>query len=437
MQLLLLSGLIVMMQIPALSGCRGSDPASVVSSIVAGDIIPTVYPSDTVRNIKELGIKEGDYIRKNRGSFTYKGNSGHEEPSLVISPYYTLSIDGQEIPVYSTIVYVGTDGECALQSFSIIELRDTIDVDIDVALTAQRYPLENAVVLPESRNVEPVIDGDIVRASISDYGNYSFLMNDEDNEVSQYNAFTLFVREYVDEDEEIAGLKAEYGEANVTIYESGTHLFDYINIENDNTVVYLRRGALLVTNGNPEYGEKNQYTEPGAKYSNGWGLERFPVITANGRKNIRITGGGAIDAGQLGWHERKGIMITFCTDVEISGITLMNFPDWTITTYCSSEIDIHDVAIFGYKTNSDGFAICNSKNAVIRDCFARSGDDLFEVKTLGGSYDATSENVRFQDCVAWASKARAFGVIAEVTKNISDIVFKDCAVIIQIGRAHV
>ena len=432
--------IVILLQLVAVAGCkRGGDTSSLSESSQLTSssgseediIVPLTYPSDSVCTIEQLGMKEGDYIRKNRGPYSYQGNSGHEEPTVIVSPYYTLKINDKAIPVYSTVVYVGLDGECALHSYAMIELRPEQAGSIDIVLNAVKYDLEEAIVLPESLGIVPEIFGSEIRASVSDTGDYTFLMNDEDSDVSQYNAFTLFVRDYNDEEEEIAKYIDQYGADNVKIYEAGTHLIDNIHITEDDSVVYLKRGALLIPKGNPDYSEENQYTELGARESNGWGLTRYPIITANGRKNITITGRGTIDAGQLGWHERRGIMVTNSENVEISGLTLVNFPEWTITTYVCTNIDISDIRVFGYKTNSDGIAICNSKNAVVKDSFARSGDDLFEVKTMGGPLDSSSEDILFENCIAWAGKARCFGVIAELSRDVSDITFMNCAVLIR------
>ncbi|MBR5006382.1 MAG: right-handed parallel beta-helix repeat-containing protein [Clostridia bacterium] len=185
----------------------------------------------------------------------------------------------------------------------------------------------------------------------------------------------------------------------------------------------------MFSKGREDYGEKNDYFEKHRGDDITWNLLRFPVINANYRKNVTVAGSGWIDAGGLGWHERRGLMFSNCDGVCVKDVTLINFPEWTLITYVSANIDISDCRIFGYKSNSDGFAICNSKNARITDCFARSGDDLFEIKTLGGPAGSVADNVVFTSCTAWASKARCFGIIAETEFPVSNITFRDCYVI--------
>ena len=392
-------------------------------------IVPLIYPSDTVTTIEKLNMDEGEYIRKGRGAASYTGNGGKPYPTLVISPYYSLAVNGQDVPVYATVVYVGADAECALHSFAVIDAEIPENSSIGIVLKALRYPLHKAIVLPESLGLTPSVNENTVSATITAHGDYTFLMNDEDNDISQYNAFTLFVRKYRDEEAEIRTYQKQYGDENVHVWEPGTYEIDYINVENSNQIYYFKRGALLIACGNPDYDEDNSYQEAGASENNGWGLQRYPIFNAYRKIGVVIAGQGTIDAGRLGWHERRGVLLSGCSECTVTGLILLNMPEWSLTTYCGKDINISNVAVFGYKTNSDGIAICNTINATVKNCYARSGDDLFEVKTLGGSYDAISQNITFTNCIAWGSKARCFGITGETNKDISKVAFRNSAVI--------
>ena len=83
---------------------------------------------------------------------------------------------------------------------------------------------------------------------------------------------------------------------------------------------------------------------------------RYPIFNAYKKFNIVIAGQGTIDAGQLGWHERRGVLFSSCSECTVTGLTLLNMPEWSMITYCGTDIKISDVAVFGYKTNSDGIA---------------------------------------------------------------------------------
>ena len=68
-----------------------------------------------------------------------------------------------------------------------------------------------------------------------------------------------------------------------------------------------------------------------------------------------------------------------------------------------------------------------SENVTVSDCFARSGDDSFSAKTTNTEHDL--RHVRFENCVGWSDKCRAFGITGEVYSPIEDVVFTDCAVL--------
>ncbi|MBR6934458.1 MAG: right-handed parallel beta-helix repeat-containing protein [Clostridia bacterium] len=402
---------------------------------MSGTIVNTEFADGIIPSVDELGISLDDYIRGGgKGDFSYAGNRGCKELSVIKSPQYTLTVNETEVPVYSTIVHDGTFQKNILCSFAIVEIKDAKDVSLKAELTPQGFKLKNATVLPAAKEVAHAVTGGKVIMAIKEYGNFSVLVadgkkQDYSSDFSREHSFTLFVREYVDEDAEIAALIERFGEDNVTVYEPGLHKFQYINIDSDDRALYFRRGCYMFSEGREDYSEDNNYFEKHRGDDITWNLNRFPVINANGRKNIVIAGGGWIDGGGLGWHERRGVLLSYCDGIDVHGITLFNMPEWSFITYVSQNIDVRDCRIYGFKSNSDGFAICNSKNATVTDCFARSGDDLFEIKTLGGPDYAVADNVTFTSCTAWASKARCFGIIAETEKAVTNITFRDCYVI--------
>ena len=398
-------------------------------------IVPVTLPADRVKTVSQLGYTADTYRAKAGDAASYVGNAGWNVSSIAVSPDYTMAVNGVDVPVYCTPVYVSA-GKCgALQSFATIDVSGE-NFNLSVTIKANGFTFSKAIVKPDRLEVIPNTSGQTITGTIQKYGNYTFLVCDSNGVASQQHALTLAVRAYADEEAEIAEYKAKYGAGNVTVYNAGTHMVDYIHIKDSNNLIYLRRGSLLVMKHsidiNSDSDNQNK-SEPGAKSSNGWGLNRYPVITVNNKNNIRIIGRGTIDGGQLDWHERRGIMASNCDGFIIDGINIVNFPEWGIITYICKNVSIKNVLIFGFKTNSDAFALCNTQNADVTNCFARSGDDMFEVKTLGSGNMGkdVSKNICYTDCVAWGSKARAFGITGEVEQNISDVTFRNCAVIFR------
>ncbi len=403
-----------------------------VQGPAAGAVTPVTLPSDQVGTISALGFTEAGYLAKAAQPASYAGNAGWDVSSIVLSPYYTLTVNGTAVPVYASPVYVANTNSGALQSFAMIDVPEG-DFYLDVQLDVKGVSFDRAAVLPESLGVEARASaGKSISARLTDHGIYTFLTGSGSGLLSQQYAIVLMVREYKDENAEIAAYKAQYGEDHVMVFEPGTHFIDYLNITQSDYVIYLKRGSLLVVNHQFDIDSDSDNTgkaETGALAASGIGLNRYPVICFRNRSNVRVVGRGTIDGGRLDWHERRGLVFSACSDVTVDGINIVNLPEWGFISYCSSNVNVKNVMLLGWKTNSDAFALCNTTGSAVSNCFARTGDDMFEVKTLGASYNAVTENVTFTDCYAWGSKARAFGITGEVSKDIRNVAFRDCAVL--------
>lgn len=408
--------------ITTFTGCEDKNNTDPNNNPMVAPIFSSVtYPTDAVKTLKEQKLSKSKFLRRAKNG-NYEENTGYEGSGIVISPYFTAAISNTEIPVYGTLVYVGETGKGAIHSYSVIETAEKQFL-FNIELEGKGFNPKKAVILPLSLGVTPNVKGKKISAEITSFGAYTFLLGEND----QQHAYTLFVKEKVDEDAEINQYKELYGENSVKVYEPGVYYEDYLRIAQDNYTVYLKSGALLIANHNYSImseEDRASNIEEDSVFGN-----RHPFISADGVNNIRILGHGTIDLTQLDWHERNGIFFSSCSGITVEGITLVNSPEWSITEYCCNNVKIDGVTIFGYRTNSDGFAVCNSQNVTVTNCFARSGDDLFEVKTLGGDENAVSKNITFENCVGWNGKSRCYGITGEVKKPISDITFKNCAII--------
>lgn len=388
------------------------------------------YPAEAVKTLEECGLTETTWKnRANADGSDYEQAQGYTDVNgIVISPYYSVRIEGKKIPVYASTVFVGTTQSGELHSFAEVYVPKGSKFPFEMQLNSNSLYLKNVKVLPESLDVDTFCSNYVMNAKISGYGTYTFLFND----ASQSHAFTLFVREQIDEEAEIAELKATYGEDRVYVVEKGFYPTDYVSNRDGSIIYYLKQGAYLLANHKYDINsssDNDSKVESNASSDNGIGLTRYPFLNFYNCNTVKILGNGVIDLSHLDWHERRGIVFTFSNDIEVRGIKIINPPEWAFITYRCTNVKIKDVDIFGYRQNSDAFAICNSQNVTVDNSFARSGDDLFDVKTLGGDENAISKNVTFTNCIAWNGKARCFGICGEVNRPISDITFKDCAVI--------
>lgn len=394
------------------------------------------YPEEAIINPGDIGLSINDFISRadNDGDELYVNAQGYQDINGIIeSPYFFVHVEGKRIPVYATTVFVGTTQKGALHSFCEIYVDTSKAINYNFQLNTRDFLINEAKVLPSSLNANLSYVNNVLNMKITELGTYTFVFNNNDQE----HGFTLFVRELVDEEKEIAQYRSEG--YNVVVVEKGFHnadaYFDFCGW--GNTVFYLKRGAYLLSKHTYDIASDNDNYNVTSKQDTdlmnaghlAMGLNRCPYLNLTGCNNVKIVGNGVVDLSHLDRGERRGIVIAYAKDIEIRGVKFINAPEWTFITYDSENITIKDVDIFGYRQNSDAFAICNTRNATIDNSFCRSGDDLFDVKTLGGGDQAISKNITFSNCTAWNGKARCFGFCGEVNKEISDVTFKDSCVV--------
>lgn len=408
-------------------------PATVLPESAELNIGYLEYPKEAVMTLEEAGLTAEELTyRADAEHAEYVQSGGYDDiGGILVSPYYTAKIGETDIPVYASMVFLRSENTGALHSFSEVYVEPDSEFSFNIVLTGASVKLKNAIVLPESYGVGAQCKNGAVTASISKPGIYTFLFNG----AQQLYGYTLFVREKVDEDKEIADYIAQYGEENVMIFERGVHTLDYLNfVDKDNQVIYLKQGAYIIANHHYDIQsaeDENKYSEDGSATDNAIGFTRYPFFNFYRCSNIVIAGRGAIDLTRLDRRERRGVLFSYCENISVSDIKIINSPEWSFTTYCCKNVSVEQVDILGHRGNADAFAICNTHNAVIDGCFARTADDEFEVKALGGTMG--TENVTFSNCVAWGGYARCFGLTGEMCKSVSDITFRDCAVIYRDG----
>ncbi len=407
-----------------------SSPAVIAPPSENLDFDALQYPAEAVKTLEEWGVTEEELkSRADSEKELYIGNQGYNDINgIVISPYYTAKISDKDIPVYAATVFLGETQYGELHSFSEVYLDEGRDFSFNIELHSKDLKIKNAICLPESLGVKATCSGGVMTASINDFGIYTFLFNS----ASQKCAYTLFVREKIDEETEIAEYKRQYGEDNVYVVESGLIETPFAHFSEENYVVYLKQGAYVLAEHVYDImseEDENTCIESGASADNAFGLTRRPFVNFYNCNNIKFVGRGVLDLSHLDRRERRGVVFTSCKNIEVRGIKIVNSPEWSFISYRCQNINIKDVDIFGYRQNSDAFAICNTQGGLIERCFARSGDDLFDVKALGAPEPSASENITFTNCVAWGGKARCYGIHGEVNRPIRNITFKDSAVI--------
>lgn len=381
--------------------------------VIKEPIIPITF--DEIKAAEDLDkfIAEVDYA---------DGTHDNEakEVGAITSPYFTMTVNDTPVDCYAVRTTYGA------HSFAMIDAKDA-SFPLEIELGTEDF--NKIIVLPAHYGVKAASADGGATATIEDYGNYTFVLNDD-----KTKAITLFVRAEetyeAPEGYEVIriapGVHNEQltftGEKQVMYFEAGTHEIKYnINFKN-NTEVYLERGAYLYATM-PDM-EEEPFLNPAWSGKIRW----HALFQGDGVSNVRISGRGLVDMSRLDWHARSVIRFDQSSNVTVDGITMNNSPEWTVYFTQCEDITVTDVMLFGYRQNSDGICMVDSRNTLVKDCFARSGDDLFEVKSMYGACKIKIENVVFDNCNAWPDKARGIGIIAETVRDMTDITFKNCSI---------
>ena len=335
-------------------------------------------------------------------------NRGYDETGLYVSPYWTCRAAGKEVPVYAAMCYDGVPNKGVLSSFVYLfvsDFADGIQLELDRGET-----VKNAVVLPTTLGATAAVSGSTVKFTADKTGIYTCLINDD----CLLDAITIFVRDCPDEEAEIAAYREKYGADRVKVFTPGRYDLDYIDTA-DCDALYFRRGAYLCATHLYDIRKEGDVAGPRT------------FLDFYNKTDAVIDGFGILDFNRVDRNEIGYITISYCNDCSVEGLLCLNPARWNFVTHAVNGLKVRDIAVFGYRTNSDALNVCCSENVTVSDCFARSGDDSFSAKTTAAGIPL--RHVRFENCVGWSNKCRAFGITGEVNSPIEDVTFADCAVI--------
>ncbi|MBQ3289901.1 MAG: tannase/feruloyl esterase family alpha/beta hydrolase [Kiritimatiellae bacterium] len=205
----------------------------------------------------------------------------------------------------------------------------------------------------------------------------------------------------------------------------------------DNTELHLQEGATLI--GSPDLGDYNAddaYPQNFSSPREGWSAKH--LILAIERRNVSITGRGAIDGngrafleekpsryGAICWRDgccevrggrknmgRPGQEIVFveCEGVTVRDVTFRDMSCWSCLFYGCADVTVGGVTvrnnIRGF--NTDGFDVDSCRNVRIGDCDITTGDDAIAIRGAPGHLkDKTKvcENVRVSNIVCRVSSS--------------------------------
>lgn len=366
-----------------------------------------------VTNIGSKGVVIADGVR------IIKAGVKAEKPAIEAYPMpkgekaselFTVQAAGQNIAVYDLKVspvdrkarLKGMDDKKNTHTFFEKAAFAYFDISskTNVKVTADK-PVTSVKVLPSSAEVKAEVSGNTVSLDILPGQKLTVEINGD-----EYHSLHLFANE-------LESVKVDKNSPDVIYFGPGVHHVGRLVVR-ENQTLYVAGGAVLMcdTSDKPE---------------GPW----QPSITLAGN-NIKVRGRGIIDGSLCPNLGRNLMCVERCKNVSIEGVILRDSGVWTLPVRHSENVHIDGVKILGYRANSDGIDICNSKNVLVENCFIRTLDDLVVIKTLKNG-DICSDIVVRKN-VLWNEVAHALSVGAEINHDIRNVEFSDCDVIHDKGR---
>ncbi len=407
--------------------CTGrSDPSDTIGSTAESEQGGENVTRPSITPISFDHIKPAEDIEKFIAEVDYANgehDNSQKEIGTVVSPYFTMKAGGVPVDCYAVRTTYGA------HSYALIDVADEafpLEITVQVETDFRR-----ATILPEHYGVTPTVDGKTVTATIDKCGNYTLVLNKD-----KTKALTIFVRsdkEYV-APEGYEVIKIAPGvhnekitftkEKQVLYFEAGEHELMYNINFLSNTEVYVERGAYIYATIPEDLGVEPPTSDPNWAGNRCWDT----LFHGDRVENVRISGHGMVDMSRLSWHARGLIQFNESKNITVDGLASNNCPDWAVYFSRCEEITVSEMMLFAYRQNSDGICIEDSRNALVKDCFARSGDDLFEIKSRYGHCTIPIENIVFDNCNGWPDKARGIGIINEAKRDMDNITFKNCSI---------
>lgn len=335
-----------------------------------------------------------------------------------LSADYTVQVEGQDVPVYVAKVapadpqarWKAMDDKRNSADYFDTASFATFDFDgtVRIRITC-RETVRSAKILPSSAGIQPTLDGQTISIQLDQPRQLTVEING-----TWGGALHLFGNPPETD-------APRPGDPHVLYYGPGIHEVGSLTVPSG-TTVYVAGGAIVRGVIAPE--------EP-FRISSYSGLKTYaPTFTLQGDK-IVFRGRGIVDGSRCTTHA-KNMLLVRGRDIQIEGVILRDASTWTIPIRQSDRVAVRNVKLLGYRANSDGIDICNSRDVTVDGCFLRTLDDLIVVKSDRGQGEV--RNIVARNCVLWNEVAHALSVGAELRENVDNVLFADCDIIHDLGR---
>lgn len=321
-----------------------------------------------------------------------------------LSAQFQVSAEQTKVPVYLARVCAlsaeerkrlgpPVENQTTQTSFASFDLEGHAQVKVTCS-----EEVKSATVLPSTRSLHPSIAGKTLTFTVDKPGPLTIEVNGD-----EIHSLHLFVNPL---EKDLPDPK----DPKVLYYGPGVHHVQSVAVDSGKTV-YIAAGAVVYGDGSGE--------NPHA-----------PIFRLQG-SNITLRGRGIIDGSLCPWHTRSIVGVTG-SNIRVEGVTLRDSSGFTLPVRRSDDVKVDNVKIFGWRGNSDGMDICNSRRVGVTASFLRTFDDLVVLKTDKGQGEL--RDVTVKNCVLWNEFAHALSLGAELREPLTNVVFSDCDIIRDKGR---
>ncbi|PQV48993.1 glycosyl hydrolase family 28 [Jejuia pallidilutea] len=331
---------------------------------------------------------------------------------IELSKAFVVEVENKNVPVFKTKIPPAepiprlnhSRSEHGFASFASFDMNEAVMVRVTYP-----QPVSSVKILPTSYGIQPNFEGNTISFVIDKPSNLTIEVNGDWHE-----SLHIFANPF---EEDIPNPT----DPNVIYFGPGVHDVKSIKVE-DSTTVYIAGGAYIKAGLDAEEEEVELR-----------GRKRNPPTFFLEGNHITIRGRGIIDQSAIPRPKRRyTIFAQKSNDIKIEGIIIRDPSHWTIPLQASDNIHVDNIKILGWRGNSDGVDISNSRDALVENCFFRTLDDAVVVKSFEGRGEV--KNIHTRNCVIWNELAHALSIGAEVRENVTNVLFEDCDVIHDVGR---
>lgn len=331
-----------------------------------------------------------------------------------LSKEFVVTVNGRESPVYLARVVPREKAQRDAASAYAEAAFTMFDMSAPVTVTVTcSSPISSARVLPSSLKIVPKVHGKQLTLTMAEPKPLTVEVNDD-----WVHSLHLFGNPHEED-------APRPDDPNVLYFGPGIHEVGHLEVGSGKTV-YLAGGSVVrgVIQPNEPFRVSHSVTSKQEKRT------YRPTIHLHGT-GITLRGRGILD-GSACPHHARSLLLVEGSDILVEGIILHDSSTWNIPIRRSDKVTVRNVKILGYRGNSDGIDICNSRDVMVERCFLRTWDDLIVVKTDRGQGEA--KRIVARECVLWNEVAHALSIGAELRENVDDVLFTNCDVIHDKGR---